>query len=116
VRFEYVTDPAVNGDGFLLDDISIPAIQYSTDLEKDNAGWQANGFVRIQNIVPQTFRLALITHASNGTTVEIIPEAADQSADIPLTIGQNGVKDVVLVVTGTTRFTRSVAPYQFSIH
>jgi immune inhibitor A len=116
VRFEYVTDPAVNGDGFLLDDISIPAIQYSTDLEKDNAGWQANGFVRIQNIVPQTFRLALITHASNGTTVEIIPVAADQSADIPLTIGQNGVKDVVLVVTGTTRFTRSVAPYQFSIH
>ena len=44
------------------------------------------------------------------------PVAADQSADIPLTIGQNGVQDVVLVVTGTTRFTRELAPYQFSIH
>jgi immune inhibitor A len=115
IRFEYITDQAANGEGFLLDDVSIPALNYSTDFEADDNGWQAAGFALIENIVPQTFRLALITNTTSGTTVQIIPVNADQSAVIPLTIGQNGVKDAVLVVTGTTRFTRIAAPYQFSI-
>jgi hypothetical protein len=115
VRFEYLSDPAVNGEGFLMDDVTVPAINYSTDFETDDSSWQAAGFVRIENTVPQTFRLAIITHTTTGTTVQIIPVTGDQSADIPLTIGQNGVQDVVLVVTGTARFTRVIAPYQFSI-
>jgi immune inhibitor A len=115
VRFEYLTDQAVNGEGFLVDDITVPAINYSTDFETDDGSWLPDGFARIENTVPQTFRLALITHTSGGTTVQMIPVTADQSADISLTIGQNGVQDVILVVTGTTRFTRLVAPYQLSI-
>ena len=115
VRFEYLTDPGVNGEGFLLDDVTIPAINYSTDFETEDGNWQAAGFARIENTVPQTFRLALITHTTSGTTVRSILLSADQSADIPLTIQQNGVKDMVLIVTGTTRFTRVLAPYQFSI-
>jgi hypothetical protein len=115
VRFEYITDPAVNGAGFLLDDVTVPAIHYSTGFETEDASWVANGFARIENAIPQTFRLALITHTAGATTVRDIPLTADQSADIPLTIGQNGVKDVTLVVTGTTRFTRELAPYQFLI-
>jgi hypothetical protein len=116
VRFEYLTDPAVNGEGFMLDDVSVPAIKYSTDFETEDSSWQTAGFARVENTVPQTFRLALITQSSSGTKVQIIPVAADQTATIPLTIGQNGMQDAVLVVTGTTRFTRLVAPYQFSIH
>jgi hypothetical protein len=116
VRFEYITDPAVNAAGFLLDDVSVPAIHYSSGFEAADPTWIANGFARIENAIPQTFRLALITHTAGATTVRDIPLTADQSADIPLTIGQNGIKDVTLVVTGTTRFTRELAPYQFSIH
>jgi immune inhibitor A len=117
IRFEYLTDPAVNGEGFLLDDVTVQAMNYSTDFETEDASWQAAGFVRIENTLPQTFRLALITHNSIGTTsVQIIPTELDQSADIPLSIGQNSMQDAVLVVTGTTRFTRMLAQYQFSIH
>jgi immune inhibitor A len=115
VRFEYLTDPAVNGEGFLLDDVSIPAINFSTDFETNDSNWQAAGFVRIENAIPQAFRLALITHTASGTTVQVIPVTPDQVADIPMIIGQNGVKDIILVITGTTRFTRVIAPYQFSI-
>ena len=115
LRFEYVTDTAVYAEGFLLDDVSIPAIGYSTDFETDDGGWTAIGFARVQNALPQTFRLALITHSASGTTVQIIPVARDQTADIPLTIGQNGVSDAVLVISGTTRFTRELAAYQFEI-
>lgn len=111
IRFEYVTDAAVNGEGLLVDDVSIPAINYSTDFETDDGGWQAAGFARIQNVLPQTFRLALIVKKDNETSVQTIPVGADQTADISL----SGNSDVVLVVTGTTRFTRVEADYALTI-
>ncbi len=115
LRFEYVTDLAVNGEGFLLDDFSIPAIGYSTGFETDDGGWQAAGFARVENVLPQTFRLALIEKGSSGTTVQIVPVNPDQTADVPLALGPNGASEAVLVVTGTTPFTRSLAQYQLSI-
>ncbi len=115
LRFEYLTDPGVNGEGMFIDDVSLPAVGYKADFEQDDGGWTAAGFARIENTVPQTFKLALITEGTNGTQVQIIPVAPDISADIPLTIGQNGVRDAILVVSGTTRFTRELAPYQFTI-
>ncbi len=115
IRFEYLTDPGVNGEGMLIDNVSIDAINYSTDFEQEDSSWIAEGFARIENTVPQTFSLALISQTSNGPTVQIIPLTADQSADIPFTIGNSGADEVVLVVIGTTRFTRELAPYQFSI-
>ncbi len=115
LRFEYVTDLAVNGEGFLLDDVSIPAIHYATDFEADSGGWSAQGFARVENLLPQTFRLALIEKNEEGTTVQIVPVSPDQTADIPLSIGSGGMKEAVLVITGTTQFTRSLAAYQIGI-
>jgi immune inhibitor A len=113
LRFEYVTDTAVHGEGFLLDDVSIPEQGYSTDFEADAGGWEADGFVRIQNVLPQTFRLALISRGET-TSVAYTPVSADVTAHIPISIGK-GVDEVILVVSGTTRFTRQEAAYRFSI-
>jgi len=113
LRFEYVTDAAVNGEGLLVDDISVDAVNYFTDFETDDGGWEADGFVRIQNVLPQTYRLALIK-TGDTTTVETIEVSADQSAEIPITIGGD-VDSITLVVTGTTRFTRDVASYMIDI-
>jgi len=113
IRFEYITDLAVNGEGMLLDDISIDAVDYFSDFESDDGGWDAQGFVRVQNSLPQTFRLALITEGST-TTVEMIEVSEDQTAEIPLSIG-GGVDSVTLVVSGTTRFTRDVGSYTIEI-
>jgi immune inhibitor A len=111
IRFEYITDLTVVGGGFLLDDVAIPAIGYAADFEAGDGGWAADGFARIQPVLPQRFRLALI---SLGRTpqVQYIPLAADNSADIPLQFGQ-GVDQYELVVTGTTRYTRQPAAYRF---
>jgi hypothetical protein len=114
VRFEYITDAAVNGDGLMVDDVSIPAIDYATDFENGDDGWQAAGFVRIENQLPQTFRLALILKGSNGTTVQVIKVNDDQTAVIPLDLGGE-YDDAVLVITGTTRFTRTRAGYRIDI-
>ncbi|MCX6066411.1 MAG: immune inhibitor A [Chloroflexi bacterium] len=109
IRFEYVTDAAVNGGGFMLDDISIPEIGYSSDFEADNGGWESTGFVRVENILPQTFRLALINN--NGeTTVQSISVGADQTADINIDLS-----DATLIVSGTTRFTREDGHYTITV-
>lgn len=113
IRFEYVTDAAVNGEGFMLDDISIPEISYSTDFENDDGGWQAAGFARIENALPQTFRLALILKGDK-TTVQTVTVNPDQTADVELDFG-SGVSDAILVVSGTTRFTRIVTNYNIQI-
>jgi len=112
VRFEYVTDAAVNGEGFLLDDVSVAAVNYSTDFEADDGGWIADGFARVQNILPQTFRLALILRGDE-TTVQMIPLDAEQVAEVQLSL-ESG-QEAILVISGTTRFTRELAPYQIEI-
>ncbi|MEW6402733.1 MAG: choice-of-anchor J domain-containing protein [Chloroflexota bacterium] len=111
IRFEYITDPAVNGEGFLLDDISMSGINYQSDFEADEGGWAAEGFVRIQNVLPQTYRLALIL--SSDSTVQMIPLDEEQVAEIPISL-QPG-EQAILVVSGTTPFTREGAAYQIEI-
>lgn len=111
IRFEYVTDGAVNGEGLLLDDIRIPEINDSTDFETDDGGWQGDGFVRIQNKLPQLFRISLIQEGRQ-TTVQTIALEPGQAANLPLQFG-SGTRDAVLVVSGVTRFTTQEANYRF---
>jgi hypothetical protein len=113
LRFEYITDSNVTGEGFLLDDLSIPEIGYQADFENDAAGWQAAGWARVQNVLPQTYKLALISEG-DATNIQYLPLASDITADIPFTI-DNTVDSVILVVSGTTRFTRQLATYRFSV-
>jgi len=113
LQFEYVTDANVYGDGFMVDDISIPEIGYQTDFETDDGGWEAAGFVRMENRLPQTYSVSLILNG-NQTTVQNIELSADQTASIPLQISGD-VSEAVLVVGGTTRFTRQLASYEISV-
>jgi immune inhibitor A len=112
LRFEYITDAEINGEGFLLDDISVDAVNYKTDFETDDGGWQAAGFVRVDNVLPQTYGLSLIVKGNN-TTVTRIPLNPDQTASIPLSL-KNG-EEAALIVTGTTRFTTYPASYTIEI-
>lgn len=114
LRFEYVTDAAVHGEGLLLDDLSIPEIGYSADFEQDDESWQAEGWVRLENVLPQTYRLALITKGDQ-INVQYLDLGADNRVEVPLSLGAE-VDEAVLVVSGTTRFTRQKAAYRFSIH
>jgi hypothetical protein len=113
IRFEYITDAAANGEGMIIDDISIPEIGYFSDFEGGLDGWDADGWLRINNLIPQTYRLSLI---SFGETTEVthIPIEGDATAEIHLQLNR-GIKEAVLVVSGTTRFTRQKAAYRIEI-
>jgi hypothetical protein len=113
LRFEYVTDAAVNGEGFMLDDVAVPEIGYFADFESDDGDWSAQGFVRIQNALPQTFRLSLI-RLGQETSVEQVELPADNLLEIPIEIGGD-VRRIILVVSGSTRFTRQPALYTMEI-
>lgn len=115
IRFEYVTDAAVHGEGFLLDEISIPEIGYQEGFEEGLGGWTAEGFVRIKNELPQTYRLALL-RLGEEPVVEFLEldHQNDFQGDIFLE-EEDAAEEIILVVTGTTRYTRQKADYQFSI-
>jgi hypothetical protein len=112
LRFEYITDAAVNGEGMLLDDISIPEIGYGADFETDAGGWEASGWVRIQNQLPQSYQLAVII-LGDQATVERITVEPDVTAEIELELDDQ--QSAVLVVSGTTRYTRQKAAYRIEI-
>ncbi len=113
VRFEYITDAALHGEGLVLDDIAIPEIGYFSDFESDEGGWEAQGFVRTKNVLPQTYQVAVIRYGEE-TTVEKYALSGENELSIPLEIGRGSEKAVV-VVAGTTPYTRQKAPYRFEI-
>jgi hypothetical protein len=113
LRFEYITDAAVNGEGFLIDDLAIPEIDYAVDFEEGSGGWEGDGFVRVQNQLPQTYRLALI-QLGRSPGIQYLTLSGDNQLSIPLHFGTE-VEKQILVVTGTTRFTRQKADYKFQI-
>jgi immune inhibitor A len=112
LRFEYVTDAAVNWPGFMVDDISIPELKYSTDFEADAGGWKGEGFVRMDNVLPQKFMVQVIAQGDQTTVQRVILDKNNQgSLDVNLATGQKAV----LVVSGITPFTTEVSSFQFAI-
>jgi immune inhibitor A len=112
LRFEYVTDAALDFDGFALDDITIPEVNFTDDAEQD-AGWTANGFIRSSNVVKQRFVVQVIRFGTVPTVERHIVEDGALELDVD---GSNDRKAPVLAVTGlaprstqTTAFTLSVS-------
>jgi hypothetical protein len=114
IRFDYVTDAAVNGVGMVIDDVEIAAIDYFSDFETDQGGWTAEGFIRIQNLLPQNFRISMIRIDEE---IEIIPVELDDNNQAKLDINIEDEGDsVILVISGTTPFTRQKAQYSIEIN
>ena len=112
VRFEYVTDQALTWPGFMVDDISIPELNYATDFEKDAGGWTGEGFVRIDNLLPQEFVVQVISQGAQ-TTVQKMTLDQNNQGSLPITLAAGD--KAVLVVSGITPFTTELASYKFAI-
>lgn len=113
LRFEYITDAAVNGEGLLLDDISIRALDYEEGFEQDDGGWEAAGWVRLYNRVPQTYRVVLVEQGRTTQVREVQLDASNRG-EIDLHIGSGGDR-AVLVIIGTARHTWQEAAYEVQV-
>ena len=112
VRFEYVTDDAVNGRGLCFDDFSIEEIGWSDDAEADG-GWQSDGFARVNNLVPEKF-LVQIVRKSPGRPPEVTRLLLDgeSNGEIRLpNVNADPDEQVAVIVSAVTREAGSAAGY-----
>ena len=110
LRFWLVSDVAYNAPGMLVDDIRIPALNYTDDVEHGDGGWQPVGFARTTGVLPQEWALQIVRERSTGTTVEPVPVDAQGRAGIVLGGGERGT----LMVMGSTPFTTEPAQYSYT--
>jgi immune inhibitor A len=112
VRFEYITDDAINQVGFLVDDIAIPAIGYADDAEGGDGGWQAVGFVRMDNTLPQRYVVQAI-ELGDEPRVQRMKLDERNHGQLTLTGLGETTDRVVLVISGITPFTTEAAKYEY---
>jgi immune inhibitor A len=113
VRFEYITDDAVNRPGFVLDDVAIPEIDYAGDFEEDEDAWEPAGFIRHANVLAQHWLVQMILFGAE-TTVERLELDEDQAGEwvIPL----DGRTDrAVVTISGLAPVTTEMGSYSYEI-
>jgi hypothetical protein len=113
LSFEYVTDEAVTAEGFLLDNIQLDALNYQADFESDNGGWLPEGFVNIENLIPQSFLVTILDTSGKSKIQKYALDAGDEISVTlpPLSSGQT----YVVIVSGSARFTRQEASYRIDL-
>ncbi|MCH8109693.1 MAG: immune inhibitor A [Chloroflexi bacterium] len=115
VRFEYVTDDTVYLDGFVIDDIEVPALGFFDDAEQDN-GWLAEGFKRIDNALEQDYFVQVIEVTADGATlVRDVELDADRRGELLVEGFGSRIEHAVIVISPITRDTSHPARYSLSI-
>ncbi len=117
LRFEMITDAAVNQPGFALDDITLTVdgqVRFSDDVESGEGEWIAEGFLRHSNILPEEWIVQAILLDGNRL-VEVRPllmaDGTEGEWTIPL--GENDVDRVVFTLSALAPVTTEPAHYTF---
>ena len=115
IRFEYVNDDAVNRSGWLIDDIQIPAIGYTTDFENGADGWESEGWLLTDNKLTQRWLLQVASLEDN-VLIAIDRVMVDLSGEATLTIDSLGPnKSAVLIISALAPVTTEAAAYSYTI-
>ena len=115
LRFEYVTDDAVNTQGWFVDDVAIPALGYVADFEQGPDGWESEGWLLTDNHLTQRWLVQLLTLEDRRLTeVARITVGADGRAafDVP---GVGRGRTAVVVISGLAPATTEPAAYEYWI-
>jgi hypothetical protein len=116
LRFEYITDAAVNQAGMALDDIVIIVdgdTKLFDDAEKEAEGWISEGFVRHANILPQEWIIQLVTY-DDPITVErlLFRDGTSGEWTIPL---NSDVRSAILAISAIAPVTTEKAAYRYTL-
>jgi hypothetical protein len=113
VEFEYITDASVNGEGFLLDDVELKAINFFDGFEDNDGKWIAEGFVRIENTLLQIFGVSVIEKDRGMNIKKFLFE---KQTEISYIVANNDEKiHEIIAISGLSRFTHMPAQYAISI-
>lgn len=114
LRFEYITDDAVNLPGWAIDDIAIPELNYSDGVENGDGGWQSAGFIRVDNLLPQRF-IVQIVESGNSTQIVRVPLDAQNRGNLAIAGFGKDISKAVLIVTAFAPTTTEPTEYQFGV-
>lgn len=115
VRFEYITDAAVYENGFVIDDIAIPELEFLDDAE-NHGEWDARGFERIDNVVPVDYVVLVIERRRDGADIVRRMEI-DEDRRGGLAIGVLGqeVERLIVVVSPVARNTHQLSKFTLKV-
>ena len=113
IRFEHIADDAVNRPGFILDDITVPELGYFSDFEQDGDGWEAAGFIRHANVLPQRWLVQIVT-LDPEPRVERMALDDQQTGEweIPLS---DRTERAIIAISGLAPVTTEWASYSYEI-
>ena len=113
VRFQYVTDDALNDTGMCLRDLSVTGV----GMQLTEAGWVGDGFVLIDNLVRQEFIVQLM---QKGETNRVVPVTLNLNA-AGVWVGEltlepyDGLERTMVAITPTAPATRQKADYVLEV-
>ncbi|MSQ12963.1 MAG: hypothetical protein EXR47_02245 [Dehalococcoidia bacterium] len=111
LRFQYVTDEAINSHGLCLDDIAVPELGWSDNAETDG-GWQADGFFRTDLVLPQLYAVQVVEFANDGqVSVRGMTLDATNAGSLRVEGFGTRLEDAVVIVAPMTPPTRVPARY-----
>lgn len=109
VRFQYVTDDAINSIGACIRNLSIDA----AGIGINDTGWKANGFAFTDNVVGQRFQVQLITTGDKPTIQQI---ELDENNSATITLGPTQEDQRLIVAVGAlAEKTREKARYTLTV-
>jgi immune inhibitor A len=84
LRFEYITNNAIAGPGFALDNIRIDEIGWLDDVETQDRDWIVDGFIRTGQMVAQNWIVQVVTNDSPPAITRFKLEAESQTLEFDL--------------------------------
>jgi immune inhibitor A len=112
IRFELITDEAILQPGFAIDNVSIPEIGYSETFETGTGGWEAAGWARITDEIPQRIFVQAVQH--NGSELHLTRWVQIGSGTWTLPV-EPGVEQITLAISPVTRFTFQPVAYTLRV-
>jgi hypothetical protein len=114
LRFEMVTDDAVNKPGLLIDNLRISEIDWQDDAEAGDTGWTSEGWILTDNSVQQGWLVQVLEIGDGTLTVERVEVGPDGIGELRLE-NMADLDEVMLAISALAPVTTEKAGYSYSI-
>jgi len=113
LRFAMQNNRSVNNFGFAVDDLSIPEIGWTDNVEAGGKDWTSGGFVPIHNRVPQVWGVRAVEQNRDGSIA--VHDLEIKNGAGKLDVDFSKLNRLVVFVIGQTRYTTLPASYRVEV-
>ncbi|MBF6590157.1 MAG: immune inhibitor A, partial [Ktedonobacterales bacterium] len=115
LRFETITDDAVHCPGLALDNITIPRLGFGDTVASDN-GWQAQGWIRSNNVLPEQYALQAVVYSAGQTAPRIVRIPVDASGAAQQSFADFGGQVTRVTVAVSALAPATIVPARYTLN